>query len=131
VPEDKWTPTVQNFINETEKLISPPEKQTIDKKEPPQVSKKDEAIKYYEQGANKYNQGLYNEAKQNFEKAVELDPENTKAWYGLAKSYYNLNDLESAKSICNYLINNLKVTGEDKERTDKLLAKIGEKESSI
>jgi len=86
-----------------------------------------EAIKYYNAGVNKYNQGLFNEAIEDFNKAINIDSGYVKAWYWMSYCYYKLNDLTSAKNICNSLINELKVSGEYKEKTDVLLAKIEEK----
>jgi len=84
----------------------------------------DEAIKYYNTGVEEYNKGQFKEAIVNFKKATVFDPEYIKAWYWLAYSYYKIDDLEGAKNICNSLLNDLKVTGEYKEKVIDLSGKI-------
>jgi Tfp pilus assembly protein PilF/TolB-like protein len=49
-------------------------------------------------GKEKFRQGFYEEARDNFRKALALDPENRDAHVGLANAQIALNDLESARS---------------------------------
>ena len=59
---------------------------------------KKHAAMHVDQGKEQLRQGFYEEARDNFRKALALDPENTEAHVGLANAQIALNDLTGARS---------------------------------
>lgn len=59
---------------------------------------KKHAAMHVDQGKEQLRQGFYEEARDNFRKALALDPENSEAHVGLANAQIALNDLTGARS---------------------------------
>ena len=59
---------------------------------------KKHAAMHVDQGKQQLRQGFYEEARDNFRKALLLDPENGEAHVGLASAQIALNDLNGARS---------------------------------
>jgi tetratricopeptide (TPR) repeat protein len=53
---------------------------------------------HVDEGKEQLRQGFYEEARDNFRKALALDPENADAHVGLANAQIALNDLAGARS---------------------------------
>jgi len=49
---------------------------------------------YFEIGDNYLSQGQYRKAIQEFDKAVEIDPNYHSAWNGVGVAYHNLGECE-------------------------------------
>jgi tetratricopeptide (TPR) repeat protein len=59
---------------------------------------KKHAALHVDHGKQQLRQGFYDEARDNFRKALVLDPDNTEAHLGLASAQIALNDLSGARS---------------------------------
>ncbi|AVB77074.1 tetratricopeptide repeat protein [Methanococcus maripaludis] len=60
---------------------------------------------YYLEGVLQYDAGNYTESIDLFEKAIQLDPEESKYWLMKGKALYNLERYEEAVDCYNYVIN--------------------------
>ncbi|MBA2868429.1 tetratricopeptide repeat protein [Methanococcus maripaludis] len=60
---------------------------------------------YYSEGVLQYDAGNYTESIDLFEKAIQLDPEESKYWLMKGKALYNLERYEEAVDCYNYVIN--------------------------
>ncbi|MBA2840069.1 tetratricopeptide (TPR) repeat protein [Methanococcus maripaludis] len=60
---------------------------------------------YYSEGVLQYDDGNYSESIDLFEKAIQLDPEESKYWLMKGKALYNLERYEEAVDCYNYVIN--------------------------
>ncbi|BAP61440.1 hypothetical protein MMKA1_13230 [Methanococcus maripaludis KA1] len=60
---------------------------------------------YYSEGVLQYDDGNYSESIDLFEKAIQLNPEESKYWLMKGKALYNLERYEEAVDCYNYVIN--------------------------
>ena len=73
-------------------------------------------------GVNYYRTGLFREAREEFEKVLEIDPKNPVAWFNLGMVYETLGDTEEARK---YFEKALKLAPpSDRKRIEKHLNKI-------
>ena len=59
---------------------------------------KKHAAMHLDQGKQRLSQGFYEEAREDFRRALVLDPQNSEARLGLANAQIALNDLAGARS---------------------------------
>ncbi|WP_231288456.1 tetratricopeptide repeat protein [Methanococcus maripaludis] len=60
---------------------------------------------YYSEGIMQYNAGNYTESIDLFEKAIQLNPEESKYWLMKGEALYNLERYEESVDCYNYVIN--------------------------
>ena len=68
------------------------------------IENENNAFYYYERGLAYYSAGNYQEAINNFNKAIELNPNNTTSYNNIGAVYYNLKEYEKAIESCNSAI---------------------------
>jgi Tfp pilus assembly protein PilF len=91
--------TQEPQVNQTKE----PQKMVIKKKEPV-FEEGGDSSRYYNKGVLFEKDGMYEEALRSYNKALELDPKNTKIHNGLGNVYMKLNKLELSKKELQYVL---------------------------
>ena len=74
----------------------------------------------YKEGHNLYTNGDYQESLKVFEKALAMNPDNIDAIYFTARAYHRLNDIDTAVTYYNKLIEEYPGTGRAREAEERM-----------